>query len=358
MRIKAKRILKYSLILIFSSLIIITSGASVFVYFYPEEKVLELIKEASGKALDRPVEIDSIKYTFKGILLSDIQIHESADKADNKLLLRADEALITFSLFSLLGDEIDIWSIYLKGMKINWRFNRDWTGNFQKLAEELSAKASADSEVDSGRSVNLSRIVLENCALTLENLPDKIKPLEGEYKINSTVNVNKSMNLKLSDTEITLPHRRGKLYPQVTVNLDKNFTATGKVEVSSLNLPWTYKFGRLPHLSLPFETVNAVVYNFELTEAGVKGRAKGTCTLKNSSKIAHVDGWCYVGFKNLEVAISDAKGKVDETSLTLNNLTIDADRGIIKKFKASDISADISDLKIMDNSLPPGRQGC
>jgi uncharacterized protein involved in outer membrane biogenesis len=116
-----KKIAKYikigSLIIIVTSAILIT-GAALLFYFYPEESVLNIIKSKSESALGRKVEIGSLRYSIRGVILQDVtisDIDESGTKlSDDKSLLKAEEAVIQFSLFSLLRKDYTINALYFK----------------------------------------------------------------------------------------------------------------------------------------------------------------------------------------------------------------------------------------------------
>lgn len=355
MILKIRKTVKILVGFIFISMLILTTGTALLIYFFPEEKALGIIQKRVEENLKTPVTIESLNYSLKGIVLSNISVYDS-DTDDRKELLKIDEASILLSLFSLIGDEIHIWSITLKGLRINFIFNKDGTHNYSTLINDLKGNEQ-DSEVKRpGRSIKITRVVLDDCRLNLVNPPRNYKPLEGEYGIYSTINFKDDGVYHFDNTEIVLPSGRGVMKPELDLILSETFLIRGKVSLEKCSLLWVYKFAD-NDLGLAFDTVTAEVDNFEITPDHVKGRARGFSTLKVTSKNAVVDGWCTVDLNTLMVNVYNVKGKIDRTSFDLDSLVISGKEGALKSFKASNAAAHISDLRILLDFLPEGLYG-
>jgi len=355
MILKIRKAIKVLVGFIFVIMLILTTGTAVFIYFFPEEKALEFIQNRTEEYLKTPVTIESLNYSLKGIVLSNITVYDS-DKDDKSELLKIDEASILLSLFSLLGDEIHIWSINLKGLHVNFVFNKEGTHNYSNLIDNIKGDDKDTEPEKSGKSLKISRVVLDDCRLNLVNPPGNYRPLEGEYGINTTINFKDDGVYHFDHSTIVLPSGRGVMKPELDLTLSDTFLIRGKVSLEKCSLLWVYKFASNDP-NLAFDTVTAEVDNFEITPDHVKGRARGFSTLKRTNKNAVVDGWCTVDLNTLMVSVYDVKGRIDRTTFDLDSLIISGKEGALKSFKASNAAAQVSDLKILLDFLPDGLYG-
>lgn len=356
-----KKIAKYikigSLIIIVTSAILIT-GAALLFYFYPEESVLNIIKSKSESALGRKVEIGSLRYSIRGVILQDVtiaDIDESGTKlSDDKSLLKAEEAVIQFSLFSLLRKDYTINALYFKNLSIRWSFDNNGKSNIEKIFEQFKQESTVEDK--SKTSIKIKEIVLRECSLILVNPPEHFKPLEGIYSVNGTFRLTKDNIFQLSEAAIELPSGRGKLYPDITIDVTENLKITGIAKLDNCSLNWVYRFTKKP-LKLPFETVNGIVDNFELQLPVIKGHAKVTSTLNRSKSIIQAEGSCVVNIENDTVLIKDAKNRLNNSSSVLEDLFISTSAGEIRRFSVSNINYSISDLRQLESNIPSGFSG-
>jgi hypothetical protein len=354
MILKLRKLLKILVGFLFLLLLLFTIGTALFIYFFPEERALTLIQNKAEEVLNTPVKIKSLNYGLKGITLTDITVF-SSDK-ENQDLLKIEEASILFSLFSLLRDELHIWSISLNGVILNFYFNDDGTHNYSSLISGINSNGGKSNSEKKGKSIKISRIALNNSILNLGNLPGIYKPLQGEYKIDSIIDLNEDNIYNIHNAEIILPENRGVIKPDVDLLSGDKFKITGKADLEKCSLQWVYRFADNDP-GLPFETVTAEVENLEITTEHIKGHAKGFSTLKKTEKKAVVDGWCRVDIKTLLVSIYDVKGTIDRTGFNLDSLVISGKRGSLVSFKASKADALIPDLRILLDFLPRGLYG-
>ncbi len=356
MILKFRKILKIFTGFLIFLLLLITIGAAVFIYFFPEEKALDFIKNKTEEALKTRVEIENINYGLKGVTLSNIIIYNADEKEKNSELLKIEEASILFSIFSLIKDEIHIWSINLKGLNVNFFFNDKGEHNFSTLIKNISNNSKDENQNNKGKSIIISRVNIDNTTLNLNNLPGKFKPLQGEYKLEGTIDFKENNIYNIHSSKIILPENRGVLRPRVNLTFVDAFSIKGDVDLEKCSLIWVYRFAENDP-NLAYETVTAGVDNLEITSDYVKGRVKGFSTLKKTDKKVNVDGWCNVDINTLLVSIYDVKGKLDSTSFYLNSLVISGMRGSLISFKATNTYATISDLRILLDFLPNGLYG-
>ena len=340
-------------ILILAAVLVIASWA--VYYFYPEESVRDIIKNKAEVALDRKIEIGSLHYSFKGVVINNFIIYDKiVPETEQQVLVKADELVITFSLLSIIKKDLKLRSIYFKGLEINCVFDKDGISNFEHLVAELKKeKEDKDDKEDSGsdQSIQLSEVILGKCIFRLINPPAYLKPLEGEYKIDSTIRIEDGTSFLVSDTKLILPDNRGTLFPELKIDVSEEFILRGKVKVENASLLWVYRFANRDP-GLPFEIANAQVSDLEITKDHVKGSAKATSTLKRSKNILHADGHCTVYLDTRAVFLKDVKGKINSSFVTVDDMIISSQRGEIEKFSFSNISFQLSDARPLLNALP------
>ncbi|HPS59443.1 MAG TPA: AsmA-like C-terminal region-containing protein [Spirochaetota bacterium] len=351
-----RRIFKFIRISIISAVIlavISAAAASLIFYFYPKDSVMAMIKAGAEKALKRQVSIESLEYSIRGVLLNNVTVYETLPDGSKSELVRSEEVVINFSLISILKKDIRIDTIYCKKFRLAWEFAKEGDNNLKRLFSDMAQGSTGSGEK---KKIKISRILLSECSFVLVNPPEKYKPLEGEYIIDCTINIEENNKLSISDSKIILPDKRGELYPEVDVNTTGVFTILGRVKGVNLDIPWTYGFAK-NKINLPFQTANCYIDNLEITRTSVKGHAKGSSTLKGTSKVLNVDGWCTVDIPAKMTYLSDIKGKLNESSASLNSMAISSAGGGIRKFSASDLSVDFDDARSFSKLIPAGLYG-
>ena len=99
---KIARIAKFIAIPTLILIVVLVITACLVYYFYPEESVKEIIKSKAEAALDRKIEIDSLHYSLKGVVIYNFTIYDkAASDVEQPVLVKADEAVINFSLLSI-----------------------------------------------------------------------------------------------------------------------------------------------------------------------------------------------------------------------------------------------------------------
>ena len=356
-----KKIARYTKIITISVVILIAVlSITVWLvyYFYPEESVKDIIKNKAEAALDRKIEIDSLHYSLKGVVIYNFMIYDkTADGsagAERQVLVKADEVVITFSLISIIKKDFKLRSIYLKGLELNSVFDKNGISNIEHLIAELKDKDQG--EPNSDQSVQLSEVILDKCSIKLINPPAFIKPLEGEYKIGSTIHIEDGGFFSISDTKLILPDNRGILFPELKIGTSEGFIIKGKVRVEDASLLWVYKFAKKDP-QLPFEIANAQVTDLEITKNHVIGSAKAASTLRRSKNILSADGKCTVDLNTLSVCLKDVKGKINSSSVTVDDMIISSKHGAIERFGFSNISFQLSDARALISDLPAPLSG-
>ncbi len=351
-----RKITKFTKIAIISVILLVLTLAisvSLLYYFYPEDSVMQIIKSRAEILLNRKIDIGSLHYSPKGIVIYDVTIYDK--DADNKdvVLVKADEVVITFSIFSVIKKDFKLRTIYLNGLFINCIFDKDKKSNIEYLIREVKEKTMKDG---GEKSIQLSKIILNECRLKITNPPEFVKPLEGEYLLNSSINIKEKKTFIISNTRLTLPLKRGMLYPELTIETAGEFSVRGKIKLENASLLWVYKFPRKDP-GLPFDVINGQINDFEITKDHVKGYAKATSTLKTTKSILSAEGSATVDLHQLTVSLKDIKGKLNSSSVNVDNMLISTKQGGIKQFSFSNIVFQLGDLRYLLHSLPAGLSG-
>jgi len=352
-----RRILRFVRISIISALVLAVTAAiaaSLIFYLYPKDSVLSMIKAGAEKALKRQVSIDSLEYSIRGVLLNNVSVYENLPDGKSAELARAEEAVIRFSLLSMLKKDFRIDTVAFKKFRIVWEFTKDGDNNLKRLFNDISQ----GSDTSSGATkVHVSKLLLYECSFILLNPPQSYKPLEGEYVVDATVNIEESGKLSVTNSRIVLPEKRGELYPEIAINTSGEFNIQGNTKAVNLDIPWTYGFAR-SRVNLPFQTVNCSIDNLSITKKAVKGHVKGNSSLKGTGKILNVDGWCTVDIPARMIYLSSITGKLADSTARLDSMNISSSTGGgIKKFNASDFSIDLADARSFSNIVPSGLYG-
>ena len=336
-------------------IMIIAVSISLLYYFYPEESVKQIIKNRAEILLDRKIEIGSLHYSPKGIVIYNATIYDKSLDNSEQVLVKADEAVITFSLFSIIKKDFKLRTIYFNGLELNCIFNQDGSSNIKRIFSELKEKAGSGR---GDKSIQLSKIILNDCRIKIINPPERFKPLEGEYRINTTIRIKNNKTFTVSDSRVSLPLSRGYLYPELVIETSGGLIATGRIKLEDASIPWVYKFSK-NNIQLPFETVNGQINDFEFTLSQIKGNIKANSTLSTTKSMVTADGECIVDIPNRTALLNNIKGKINSSSANIDNMLISVKKGQsgIKKFGFSNISCQLGDLRYILKLVPPALSG-
>jgi uncharacterized protein involved in outer membrane biogenesis len=214
--------LKSTVFIILSFLLFLALAAALIFYFFPKDKVKAIIIESARSLLKREITISSLDYSLKGFSLTGIKIYETPS-AEGDVLAEADNIVLGVSLPSLLQKQVDVSRIYCRNLKINFEFDDKGKSNIGKLINELSGKTGEEQQT-----ADIKMIRMENTSFTLKNPPEILKPLEGEYRINSDFYPKKDSTIEVKKCRLKLPGQRGILYPDIIVKIkDDDFEITG-----------------------------------------------------------------------------------------------------------------------------------
>lgn len=339
------RLARVSKIIIAALILIVlttAAGITLFVYFYPKEKLLTLITERAEDVLKRKIHIREVDYSLRGVLLRNLVLYDGTTKED-EVLARALEGRVNFSISSLFKNKFDINYITIKNLDLTVEY-KNGESNISRLLDDIhkNRKDSTDT--------NLSYVTLENAWIHLKKPKDSLRPLAGSYLINAVIDLTRKDMLEITDCAITLPFRRGAIRTdEIKIQgLDKNFVLTSDLTLDTCALPWVYTWG--DDLSLPFQNFNGKVNDLTITRSAVKGHARGTSLLTNN-QILTVDGKCTVTIPEKHVFITDVDGSMKDSSTHLSNLTIIPGEGI-RKLTLKNISVYLRDVENLIPFIP------
>ena len=313
------------------------AGITLFVYFFPRERLLSLITTHAEDFLKRKVSIREVDYGLRGILLREVILYDGKTSKD-EVLARALEGRVNFSISSLFRNKFDINYITIKNLDLTIEY-KNGESNIARLINDIHQQDSSDT--------NLSYITLDKARIHLKNPKESLRPLTGSYLISAVINLSRKDMLEITDCAIVLPSKRGTIRSDTILikGLDKNFILTSDLDLDACALPWVYTWG--DDLSLPFQNFNGSVSGLTITRSAVKGKARGTSLLTNSQLLS-VNGNCTVTIPEKHVFITSVEGSMNDSSTFLNDLRIIPGRGIIK-LSLKNISVNLRDI---DGLLP------
>ena len=335
------KILKVLAGILISVIIVISIGAALLITLYPRDRLLNTVITMAEAALKRKVAVKNINYSFGGIVLEGVVIHDD-DTAESPVLVSSKSVNISFSLASLLRMEIDFNKISLKDSACNIVFDDKGVSNIEKLIQDLSKDG------DTGVKAKLSSINLTNAVLTLENPPKILQPLAGTYVISGKIRIKK--NIHVYDCSLRLPQQRGMIFPDVVIKtLPGNFEIKGSADLENASLLWVYQWG--DNVTLPYNLINGKVTDLVITKNYVTGIAHATSTLLNSTKSVRADGRCRVDIDNRTVRIYVAAGSIEKSSFYVENLHFTFNGKLIR-FNVKNIDSEITDAALLLKFMP------
>ncbi len=346
MKIVKIKLFKYLALFLASIILILTSAIGVVIYLYPKEKVLAIVSKASEENLKRRLTIDNLSYSWRGIVLTQVSIHDGLGEKD-PVIARVKEINLGIDFLALINKEIKFNKIYLDSFMINIVFNNDGVSNIQQLITDLIPEKKDDTAPPI--SAKISKILLNNAIITLKNPPSSLKPLEGTFNITGVVKFDKSNSILLSECTLVLPGERGILHPDLTIIPRKDFLITGGVQIKKVSLIWVYQWG--DNVTVPYNVVTGEVKKLKITNEFVEGYAKATSTLRNSPNIVFADGYTKVSIKDRTVYLGNVEGKVLGSSFFINSLFFTFDGKLIN-FNITNINANITDVLPLLKFLP------
>jgi len=359
-KIKHFKIFVISLTALF---LIAATGIVALFYFFPEEKLLQIISEQTEKNLKRKVSIEKLKYSIRGISLKNVLLHDGIS-SDTPVLLSADEASLGFSLFALLEKKISINYVVFDNLKVTLKYNDKGKSNLQSLLDEIATPGKKSS---GNIQASIDKIRLNNMTLRLENPPGNLAPLEGTYRLSALVllQLEKNKNITITNCTVNLPEKRGKGFPDIKISITPTrVLIEGKVGLKNTSIVWTYAWTGKP-APQPYSRVTGDVTNLKLsifppgspegikqkTSVLVEGNVKATSTLLNSPKIVHAEGFARVDQRKRTVFLSGINVRIDTTRINLDKLFFSFN-GSLHEFNAPSLSASFSDIRPLLSVIP------
>jgi hypothetical protein len=336
------KLFKIILTIILSAIVLFTLLTGAYVYYFPREKITQILIANLKKTLNRKISFGKINMSFSGLVVRDFKLYDGLDD-ESPLLAKADEFVMRFSIIPLITNKkLDLKYAGFRNCELNLVFDSDGVSNIEKLIEQIQK------DPESNFSTSVSSVRLDKVKFNLKNPPAYLKPLTGNYIITTNIYF-KEKTLELDDCNLKLPEERGSLTANLILSRSGDFSITGRADLERISLNWVYQWG---NPNLPYNMVTGKVTDIKITEKSIEGSVKASSTLKNSSDIVIVDGSCRVDLKNKTVHIFDVGGKISSSKFILNQL-IFTFSGNLLNFKASNIDANISHIRpVIPDILP------
>ncbi len=344
---KRKKALKIAVIILLLLTLALTGGVVLLYNFYPKDSVLTILTAQAGKELKRTIVIEDLDYSLRGIVLHKLRLHNGAEDCPG-VLASADDAVVRFSLLKLIFKrEFDINFVNIIGLNLNICY-KGGASNLENLIGDLSTEDSTSF------AARLDRIKLSRARVSLQHPPLYLKPLEGEYLLDSIIDFTGEKSLTFSDATIVLPDKRGTISADLRVIFLKNdFEISGNVSLERCSLGWIYRWGT--DLSLPYQDFSGKVTSLKISRKSVEGSPRGTSILPGNRPLM-VNGFCRVNIAGERVFISNTQGSVLSSSFLIEDFLFDFD-GNVKKFTIKNIDARIEDIRPVLPFLPEELNG-
>ena len=318
--LKAFFLVKISALLI---LLFLITFVLLFLFFFPEEKVISIINQNAENVLQRAIEIDSISYSLRGVKLTGFKIINPETEAP---LFTAKSVQITFALAPLFRRQLQLQDLYIEELVfsldyINGRYN------IENLIEDIKL-GSTESEGDF--TSRLPDIHLKNCTIEVTGTSDFLAPLKGTYTIDGSIFLDDKSKPKFDSFIITLPAQRGKIETDITANLEgSSFKLNGNAKLHDVHLSWVYLFGSPNPPVLPYRVTNGTVDNLVITPEYTEGDVnKLSCTLNSGDLLQVEGGHCRVYHSPKILVLDENNGKIaNKGSFYVQNLTVGITEG-------------------------------
>jgi len=345
--VKSVRIIKYALLVLTLLLAVSATGIVLFYHFYPREKMLVLLNQKAEEALRCRVMIEGLDYSLRGIVLTGVTVYDPEAQC-GEVLASAERARLRFSLIRLaVYREFVINHVSAERLFLNICF-RDGVSNLQRVAANMKRDDS------SSIATRIESVSLEKARVSLKNPPRRLKPLEGEYGIDASLEFLEQNRIRIADCAIVLPEKRGTVRPAITLAVEKGaFEITGETALEQCSLLWVYTWGK--NLSLPFLDVTGKVTGLRITSHEVEGSLKGTSTLAGGQPLG-VNGACRVSIDGETVSLAGVQGRVQSSSVLVNEFLFDFSGNIIR-FKVGGIDVQLAELATFLKQVPPELYG-
>ncbi|HOJ30017.1 MAG TPA: AsmA-like C-terminal region-containing protein [Spirochaetota bacterium] len=334
---KPAKVVKYSAIILILIIMLLAAFAAAFVYLFPKETLKSIIVQTLGDSLNRPVTIGAIDYSIRGIQITDLYIYDT-DK-EKPYIAHSKDAAIRFQLVPLLQKQFIINYISLNDAIIHILYyteNKITASNLEKLLKELLSKEK------STITTQIKLISLNNTTVILENPPQKLKPLEGKYSIDTHVELHDDI-LELKNLSINLPQNRGKISGDCSITITSNYKIQGDFTLRDCDLLWVYNWGKNLANILPYRVFSGTIDNLLITKGAVQGTVTGSCKLSNNAMLFLSNAFTNVNLNKKTVTVANAKGKIENSTFVLNQLLF-AFSGKIQNIKVSDASINTKEI--------------
>lgn len=339
---RKRRIFKYILIIILTFILLLSIGTALIIYFFPKEKILQFVSTEAEETLKRKVSIEGISYSLNGIMLKGIVIYDGLSNHDEILALST-SARINFKILPLLEKKLIINHIIINNLKVNICY-KDGKYNLESIIEDLRGDFK-----QSTISTSISYITFQYAEIDFQNPPKYLQPLKGQYVFNSTIEFNSDDMIRISNCDLILPDKRGRLYSNaLELVLDPNFTLSGDVNLKKCTFSWIYNWKK--GFSQPYIYYTGNVNGLKITKRSVEGFAKGSALLSNS-RMLDVDGFCRVKIPGKRVSITKLKASTKASKLSFDEINFTFE-GIIKKINIRQADAAIRDIMPFLDFIP------
>jgi len=308
-----------------------SSGAVLFVYLFPKDKLLDILTTEVAKSLKRKISVTDIEYSFRGVLLKNVILFDGITEED-PVLAAASGTSVRFSLYSLFYRRLSISDISIDNLKINIVYTNGQS-NIELFLNDIKSIG------ESRLTTEISKIGLHNASITLTEAPETLKPLSGSYLFNGTLNLSQKGLISIPDAKVMLPEKRGIVKADIAVSTEK-LEITGDARLEKCSIPWTYRWGT--NVQLPFLSFAGDVKKLIITKRVVKGQISGRSQLRGGKTLT-ANGFCKVDIPGEMVYLSNITGSIQSSKLIMKEILISSN-GDIARFHISTMDVHLTEI--------------
>ncbi len=353
---RIKVLVKFLIIFSISIIFILAIATSLFIYFFPKDKLLVIIKETAEKKLHQKVNIAQINYSLSGVTLSKIIISDSNNNFNNeKNFLTAEKVNLKFSLSSLLEKKLFIKHIKIFNPILNISYT-DNKYNYEDILKVKNEKTLDKNESEekkennkTGIKTTISSLTIENAQINLLSCHKKITPLIGNYNLNLKIKFINKNHYNIPDIELVLPKNRGEINGNLNVEKKNfNYQINGNLKLKELLLSWTNQFNKSS--SHPAIKINGELKNINANKNRASFNIDCKLLLTNKSHLL-TNGHILISLNPFNLLLNNLKVHLNKSTFTIKNLKYQKNPKILN-FKLYNIDLDINDIKSYSSKIP------
>lgn len=272
-----KKLLKRLLIAVVALAILAVSGLVALRIMFPPEKVKTLLTQYAQKNWNREITFDSLSLNAQGLQLNGFALSEEHTFAQGPFI-SAKQVIAKVALKPLLKKRIEIHTLQLNGVEINFVKRKDGTFNFASKAPDSSLKSDSlpedtlttQSEAGQVLVLQADRLHATDCRLVYLDQTTNNQTIVDNFNLTARqFNLSNPFDLHLDFTT--------KLQQENKPDIDLPLSVDGKVNLAGLD--WSRAQATVENLTISYKTIilalRGTLDNFTSPNLDLQGTLNG-----------------------------------------------------------------------------------